>query len=159
MIRRIGVLTLVLAGFNACRGEDALVRSNVDTAAFDGEYALDAEASFVNARRANEAVADAARRAQGVAVLAMLAERYANFRVRDGVIRSGTKLVQEFSLKEARIEVGILRGKAVWHEDVGDPGDMSDVAVMLRLEGDVLEFSMMNEAGEPDEIVKLRKKR
>ena len=56
------------------------------------------------------------------------------------MIRSGTRPVQEFSLTEATAEGDTLRGKAVWHEDVGDPGDSSEVLVMLRLTGESLEL-------------------
>jgi hypothetical protein len=75
------------------------------------------------------------------------------------MIRSGTRLVQEFSLTEATVEGDTLRGKAVWHEDVGDPGDSSEVLVRLRLKGESLEFSMLNEQGEPDDVVVLARKR
>jgi hypothetical protein len=48
-------------------------------------------------------------------------------------------------------------GDAIWHEDIHDPGDMTEVTVELRREGDLLYFSF--NADEPlpaDTIVLVR---
>jgi hypothetical protein len=103
--------------------------------------------------------ADPARRRETEMLLQAMADQYANFRIRHGVIRSGTRPVQEFSLTEATIDGGTLRGKAVWHEDVGDPGDSSEVAVMLRLTDESLEFSVLDGQGEPDDRVVFNRRR
>ena len=158
-MRARSIPVLVVAALAACRGGDALVHSSVDTAAFDGEYVLDADRSFEKMRRDNAAAPDPARRARGEALLRIFAERFANFRIHRGVIRSGTRLVQEFSLKQATVEGPVLRATAVWHEDVADPGDMNDVGVVLRRDGDVLEFSLLGDGGEVEQTVYLTRKR
>jgi hypothetical protein len=146
-----------MAALAGCRS-DNLIPSAADTTPFDGEYILKPDASFKKLRQKLETETDPKCRAQGEAVLAMMASQYANFRIRHGVIRSGAQLVQEFSLREAKIEGGTLRGKAVWHEDIGDPGDNSEVGVQLRLTGDVLQFSILNETGQQEDVVELIKK-
>jgi len=140
----------VFAAFTmACKGPGAeLVPSSVDTSAFDGDYTLKPESSFRSIRQKVESEKDVERRKQGESLLQMFAEQYANFRIRNGVIRSGTRLVQEFSLLDAKVEGNTLRGKALWHEDVADPGDSSEVHVMLRLNGNMLEFAVLDKPGQ-----------
>lgn len=124
---------LAVAGLVAC-ARDALVPSPVETPDLDGAYALVLEESFRSTRRQLSAEVDDARRRQGEELLRRLADGYADFRIGHGVIRSGTLPVQEFSLQEARVEGDTLRGRAIWHEDAGDPGDSREVELILRRE-------------------------
>jgi hypothetical protein len=135
----------------------ALVPSRVDTAAFDGRYALLAEPSFAALRDKARTEQDPKRRLTLETLLQWQAEQYGDFRIHRGVIRSGTRLVQEFSLTHADVQGNTLRGKALWHEDVGDPGDATEVPVSLRLQGDTLEFAMQGDDGQPGDTVYLKK--
>ena len=61
-------------------------------------------------------------------------------------------MIQSFVLTRAEIEGNVLEGRALWHEDVYDPGDCAMVNVRLELEGDTLRFWHYveeEEAGEP----------
>jgi len=127
----------------------AVIPSPVDTARFDGTYDLIVERSFPASRERLEDEADPDRRRLERRNLDSMISQYRNFRVDHGVIRSGVGLVQELSLLHATVEGDVLRGEALWHEDIGDPGDMSGVPVVLRLTGDTLEFAMLDDAGEP----------
>jgi hypothetical protein len=142
------LLTVCAALAVACKGpEAALVPSKMDTAAFDGDYTLKPEASFPSLRRRVEGEKDTMRRKLGESMVKLMVDQYANFRIRRGVIRSGTRVVQEFSLLDGKVEGNLLRGKALWHEDVADPGDSSEVPVALRLSGNELEFAVLDDQG------------
>lgn len=133
--------------------QSAVVRSNVDTSKFDGAYTLDRQASFARFSRSAQAEADPTRRQQGEAVRQMMLDRFEDLRVRAGVIQAGKGLVQEFSLVEATLEGDTLRGQAVWHEDIGDPGDSSEIGIKLRLTGSTLEFATFESPGQPDDLL------
>ena len=91
-------------------------------------------------------------------MLQLMVGQYANFRIEKGVIRSGAQVVQEFSLLDATVEGNLLRGKALWHEDVADRGDSSEVHVMLRLSGNEVEFTVLDEQGQSaDPVVLVRR--
>ena len=122
--------------------------SSVDTSAFDGDYTLKPEASFRSLRERLENEKDTSRRKLGESMLQLMVGQYANFRIRKGVIRSGARVVQEFSLLNAKVEGNVLRGKALWHEDVADPGDSSEVHIILRLSGNEVEFAVLDEQGQ-----------
>jgi hypothetical protein len=131
---------LIIAAGCGCNSTP-LVPSTVDTSLFDGEYTLDAEASFRTLHGEIEKAQDDNDKRRLEFILAMSIKQYDNFRIANGVIRSGAfPLTQEFSLISVTTKNGVLRGKAVWHEDVGDPGDESTVFITLKLDGDVLEF-------------------
>ena len=134
------VMLMAIAGCG-CSSSKPLVPSTVDTSTFDGEYALDAASSFKSLYDDIENTQEDSDRKRLEFILTMSIKQYDNFRVANGVIRSGTfPLTQEFSLISATTENDVLRGKAVWHEDAGDPGDESTISITLKLDGDVLEF-------------------
>lgn len=145
-------------GFLSLPSGDALVPSVVDTSLFDGEYSLLAETSFGKMRAARDAEADPVRRQQLDLLLNRAIEQYSHFRVKRGVIRSGTRLIQELSLRQGSLEGDTLRGTALWHEDVGDPGDAAEVPILLRLQGDSLEFAMLDEMGNAGDPVVLTRR-
>jgi hypothetical protein len=126
---------LILVAFAGCgRSSTPLVPSTVDTSAFDGEYTLDAEASFRTLFDEIENAQDDNDKRRVELILAMSSKQYENFRIANGVIRSGVfPLTQEFSLISATTHSGVLQGRAVWHEDIGDPGDASTIFITLGL--------------------------
>jgi hypothetical protein len=135
-----------------------VVPPGADTAAFDGQYKLLSSKSFQAMRAQVEAETDPGRKAAGTQLLEMMAARYANFRISQGVIRSGGSLVQEFSIQRATVVGNTLRGTAIWHEDVGDPGDSSEEPVWLRLQGNQLAFVYGEEvASEPTDPIVLER--
>ena len=85
-------------------------------------------------------------------------ERFENFRIQGGIITSGKQVVQEFRLTSAERKGAQLQGKAIWHEDVHDPGDCCLVNVRLKLENGVLQFSYFPEGEETGSPVVLRRK-
>ena len=81
-----------------------------------------------------------------------------NFEIGPDRIRSGTVLVQEFCLSrliESTPER--LRAEAVWHEDIGDPGDASIVELRLTRDGDTVRL-FISDDGEEAELAVLRKR-
>lgn len=135
----------------------AVVPSSVDTSPFDGTYSLLEDRSFQKARDRVLGEPDPQRRVNAQKLLAWQAEQYKNFNVRRGVIRSGVVLVQEFSLRDATLDGKMLSGRALWHEDIHDPGDASEERIAMKLEGDVLEFAMLDEKGVALEPVFLKR--
>ena len=131
---------------------DALFSPPIATPAYDGEYVLDAEQSFGGLDGQGGPNADSA------ALVNMLAERYDDFTVDHGVIRSGKGLRQEFRIVSGDMVGDTLVGRAVWHEDVDDPGDCCVVNVCLRLTGDVLELWFFDEGGEQGKPVVLKRR-
>ncbi|GJM25448.1 MAG: hypothetical protein DHS20C16_18630 [Phycisphaerae bacterium] len=135
-----------------------MLRSSIDTAQFDGRYRLVPEESFQTYRnQLADAEANLAKQiAEGKPhdrqlalsiqdlkdLIQSASEQHSGFIIHDGVIHSGTLLVQEFSLRRAEIVGDTLTGSARWHEDVLDPGDVHDIEVRLILKGDRLEFSL-----------------
>jgi hypothetical protein len=142
MTRATGLFAVAM--LVACRpgSRDAVVPSAVDTHEFDGRYSLVVEESFAEFRKQVEAEPDPSRRATGENLLRMLADNWADLRVDHGVLHSGRVLVQELSFVSATRSGDRIAGTAVWHEDVHDPGDMSNVEVELRQNGDRLELRM-----------------
>lgn len=127
-------IVFILLAFFACNnGSEALIPSKIDTTPFDGEYRLLAESSFHRLREKLKNTNEETLRGNLEYLLRMQEEQYANFTIKKGIIRSGTRLIQEFSLTSASIEGNILRGKAVWHEDIHDPGDCHELLVTLLL--------------------------
>ena len=129
----------------------------VKTPGFDGEYELDAERSFghlhsVFPQESNE------KKREFQQILTMMAEQFENFQIKNGVIRAGKNVIQEFRISSATISDGVLDGKALWHEDVYDPGDCCMMRVRLELNGNELEFSFSGEDQEPSDIIFLHKK-
>jgi hypothetical protein len=140
----------------ACGRRDALVPSDVDTSVFDGRYRLKSDASFRRIRAQIAGATDAKARENLERILARQLEQYASFRIHHGVIRSGGgPLVQEFSLITASIQGKVLQGRAEWHEDVQDPGDSTQIPILMRLQGRELEFVQMDAEGRSYDAVVL----
>jgi len=122
-------------------GEQALVNgavpSNMKTPQFDGFYSLQ-ESSLDYLEK------DFLRQSY--------IRQYTNFRIHNGLIHSGTELVQEFSIQTGTFKDNVFTGKAMWHEDIHDPGDVFEVHIRLELNGKNLKFSFgndQNQLGEP----------
>ena len=128
----------------------------IPTPTLDGSYVLDYESSFGDLR-ARLAEAQPAEREILERLLAAAKDQLHNFRIDHGVITSGKLLIQEFRLISATTENGTLIGKAIWHEDIYDPGDCSSVNVRLNLEGDILKFYYSPDGDEPGEPIILRR--
>ena len=146
------------AAVTACTaGSAALIPSSVDTSRFDGRYELVADESFGKMRQSVESEPDGSRRQLGHELMGHMKSQYANFHVSHGVIRCGTALVQEFSLLPGTLTGNTWRGKAMFHEDIEDPGDVNEVELQLSVDGDRLEFSFVNEDGTLEDPVVLRR--
>jgi hypothetical protein len=126
------------------------------TGPFDGRYELVVEESFKSLHD-EIAAAEGERKELLERILQREIEQFSAFWIRDGVITSGKVLVQEFRLASATITDGTLVGRAIWHEDVHDPGDCCVVGVRLELDGDTLRFSLFDPGEEPDPPVVLRR--
>jgi hypothetical protein len=158
MIRRLIVQVGFIVLIPACAAGDApLVVSTVDTSLIDGQYLL-AEAASITALRIDieRAEDQEVRRALEAMMLSEIS-RYSDFSIENGVVRSGKSIIQEFSLISGTHEGNVLIGKAIWHEDIRDPGDMVEVFVELSIEGDLLYFTYYESEAEPaDTIVLIR---
>jgi hypothetical protein len=127
----------------------------IATPVFDGDYILDSERSFADIR-GRLAQAAPGKEETLRQILAMSQERFQDFRIKHGVITSGKHIIQEFRVTSATSDGGHLQGKAIWHEDLHDPGDCCFVKVHLKLEDGILEFSYSPEDEEPDSPIVLR---
>jgi len=164
----IGVLIVILLGINYLPDiwrsrhlpsdfpEIAQYSNPIATPAFDGSYVLDAEKSFADLR-ARLAQAEPGKEETLRRVLAMAEDQFQNFRINHGVITSGKQLIQEFRLTSATTDHGQIQGKAIWHEDIHDPGDCCAINVRLVLEKDVLKFSYFLDGEESGQPIVLRK--
>lgn len=124
-----------------------------ETSQFDGDYVLDMEATQ-QARPGAESENDAK-------LAALLQQMYSPLSIRGGVIRYGRTIIGEFRLLESTIEGNELKGEAIWHEDVHDPGDMTRIKVMLRIKGERLEFTYYEDQdpeGERDHLIYRRQR-
>lgn len=143
--------------------DDAVISSNVVTPDLDGSYVLDESSSFRRFREhlANET--DPERRRAWESILARFIAMNSNLRIAHGVIRSGSPtvkeypLVQEFSLKDARREDNLLHATATHHEDIDDPGDMQDVELTIRKDGDRLLLIVHTDTTRADTLYFVRK--
>ncbi len=129
-----------------------LVPSTQDTSLFDGEYFLLSDSSFGTLTSRVAQAGDQSTRDALEFLLASQIDQYSNFTISQGVIRSGSSLVQEFSIIDATIQDNTLKGRAIWHEDVSDPGDEGEVWIELTLDGDILYFHFYetaNDRGDP----------
>jgi hypothetical protein len=164
----IGVLILILLGASylpslwlsrhapADFPERGPYASLIATPLFDGSYTLDPET--LSSLREHLADMEGAKPERVERLVAMTQEQFQNFRIRHGVITSGTKLVQEFRLISGTNEIGQFQGRAIWHEDIRDSGDCALVNVCLRLEGEVLRFCYYPDGEPPGDPVILRRK-
>ncbi|MBX3358815.1 MAG: hypothetical protein KF745_10325 [Phycisphaeraceae bacterium] len=132
-----------LAGCDPGYGDPT--RSPIATPTFDGRYQLIAEESFQALRADLAAEPDPDRQVLLRQILEGNEDAFADFRITHGVITFGREITQSFALRSATIEDGELRGEAIWHEDIHDPGDMSLEPIRLRLKGDRLEFQLGDE--------------
>lgn len=136
-------------------------RSSIATPAFDGRYDLISKESFRHTRHELAKTTDPRRRKLLESILTDNEASFADFRINHGVITCGHLPTQSVELQNADISKGELRGKAIWHEDIHDPGDMSVVPLRLKLEGNRLEFRLGGEATGSDQnfdTVVLRKR-
>jgi hypothetical protein len=154
---RLLMLAAVLGALGCGRSDDTLIPSDVATPELDGRYTLDDSASFEGFRKRVVAEQDPKRRDALEKILAFLKSAYSDFRISHGVIRSGSGLVQEFSLKNARREGNRLRGTATHHEDVHDPGDMQDFELMIQTDGNRLLFVVLADSAHNDTLYFTRK--
>jgi hypothetical protein len=116
-------------------------------AKFVGHYQLDEERSFPKEDDQPDATAE--QRAAAEEFRALSAERFVDLVVDTDRIRSGKSPVQEFCFVEVRTETDrVFDAAALWHEDVGDPGDASIVYVRFERSGDEARFNMYGEAKE-----------
>lgn len=158
MKRHFVIHVALIIIFTACTAGDApLVESTIDTSLFNGSYLLAEAASFSPLMNEIDETEDHERRQALEAILSIEISRYSDFSIENGVIRSGTSIVQEFSLTSGKIEGNVLKGRAIWHEYVLDPGDMVEVFVELSIEEDILYFKYYESNAEPvDTIVLIR---
>ncbi len=151
-------MCVALTVLSACDADPHALRpSRVATPQFDGEYALIPEQSFADLRAWVAAEPDAERRKGRGVLLGLALDLHDNLTIRRGVLRSGAVLVQEFSLKSARLDGDTLTGVAVWHEDIEDPGDASDIGIRLTRRGDLLELVLIGEDGGSEDIISYRR--
>lgn len=150
----IAAITLVACG---TKEEELVLPSPVDTTPFDGRYELIPEQSFKYLHKAVADATDTQSKQNNQWLLDHYIDYYTNFAISHGVIRSGSLLVQEFSLIEATLEGTTLHGSAMWHEDVYDPGDCAEVPISLTLTGNRLEFVLGDTAGEANDPVTLKR--
>lgn len=117
--------------------------------AFDGEYRLDTAATRA---RIAAGLPEPMRGQREVVdnMLKLEVERFHDFHIRNGVINAGRKLRQRFNLIRGEVTNGVLRGQALWHEDIHDPGDRSNIELELRLEGDKLRFVLDPDESSPE---------
>lgn len=135
------------------------VPSKISTAQFDGNYDLVPEESpsIAKIQTKLDATTHPKKRENLETLLNLMIEENKVLRIQSGIIRLGTTLQQEFSLQNGKITASVFQGKAVWHEDIGDPGDSSVVTVRLHLQNERLEFSFYDETNEPFEPLVFRK--
>ncbi len=139
--RRILLLFVIPFLSPGCiRGPAPLVPSPVDTSIFDGSYELVPESSFASVQDGIERSSEESERKAFERILSSNIDQFSNFSIDHGVIRSGSFIVQEFSLISAERSENRLLGRAIWHEDVGDPGDMNEVTIEMRRQGNTLSF-------------------
>ena len=121
---------------------------------FDGRYILRAEESFRDTYAEPEG-ADASERARLRRVRKIVTDQFASFVIKEGVISSGNQIVQEFRLTSGAIDGNTLTGRALWHEDIRDPGDCDVVNVKLELDGKTLRFYWFPDGDQPGSPVVL----
>lgn len=132
----------------------------VDMGIFNGRYKADDKKIFSEYYAQLETLEGEEKRNM-MMLIEFSKARFENFRIADGEIRSGKELIQSFVLTKAEIEDNVLEGRALWHEDIYDPGDCAMVNVRLELEGDTLRFLYYvedEEAGEPIILQKVNEK-
>lgn len=145
----------------ACTANGApLIESTVDTSLFDGNYTLVEADTFTSLIDQIERTEDQERRIALEAILRSEIDRYSHFVIKNGVIRSGKSIIQEFSLISGTLGEYFFNGVAVWHEDIQDPGDMVEVNVELSIEDDLFYFTYHeSEIQTADVIVLIRDSR
>ena len=109
-----------------------VVPSTVETGRFDGTYVLKPDEKFNSLLREIEKTEDTRDKTELQAIVDLRQSLYGTLRIHDGILSLGQTLPQEFSLRSADINGEILTGKAIYHEDIYDPGD--SFVVYLRLE-------------------------
>ena len=156
--KRCVIFFFIIITLTSCTPGDApIVESTVDTSLFDGNYLLAEVASFDPLMDEIERTEDDERRKALEEILSSEIARYSDFSIEHGIIRSGRSIIEEFSLISGVTEGNSFSGKAIWHEDVQDPGDSIEVFVELSIEDDILHFTYgESEAECSDSIVLIR---
>jgi len=132
-------LPVMLKAFKRCGAV------NVDSR-FVGRYAVDASRSF-QGPAFDRPDADAKKKEMAAWFVKRMTDQYSNFVVETDRIRSGIHQIQEFCFIDVRSETGrTFDAVAVWHEDVGDPGDASLIRVRFERDGSEATFHSYAEA-------------
>ena len=128
----------------------------VDTGIFNGEYKANHEKSFPTLYRELEEL-EGEERINMMMRIQFSKRMLVNFRIADGEVRSGAMPTQSFVITKAQINDNVLQGRALWHEDIHDPGDCAMVNVRLELVGETLRFWYYTEDEDPGEPVVLER--
>ena len=112
-------------------------RASAPAGPFDGVYVLDQE-PLSPGDDADELVS-------------LTETMFSPLTVRGDTIRYGSLIVGEFALLDPVVSGDVLESNALWHEDVHDPGDMTEVRVTLRREGEKLHLSIVD-VEDPDNL-------
>ena len=131
--------------------------SPIATPMFDGSYALLPKESFSEFR--NYEAKTPQQLIAAKKLLAFYENQYRNFKIKHGIITCGKLLVQEFRITSATQKNGLLTGKAIFHEDIHDPGDCFTIAVQLKLEKDKLFFYFYELNGKPGKPIVFRRQK
>ena len=112
-------------------------RAPAETGPFDGVYVLDQE-PFPPSDDPDELVS-------------LTETMFSPLTVRGDTIRYGSLIVGEFALVDPVVSGDVLESTALWHEDIHDPGDMTEVRVTLRREGEELHLTVVD-IEDPDNL-------
>ena len=119
--------------FATSRSQDGVVvPSSVDTGNFNGVYELDESSALADIFTEIENTEDENEESNLRAILDFETMYFKKLHIHDGVLTFGEMPLQEFSMLNGQIDDSLLTGKAVWHEDIYDPGDCSQVYVRLE---------------------------
>jgi hypothetical protein len=119
-------------------------RASAPAGPFDGVYVLEREP---------HAAADDADE-----LVSLTHTMFSPLTVRGDTIRYGSLIVGEFALLDPVVTGDVLESTALWHEDIHDPGDMTEVRLTLRREGEKLHLSIVDE-DESEAVMVYRRKR
>jgi hypothetical protein len=79
--------------------------------------------------------------------------------VRGDTIRYGSLIVGEFALLDPVVTGDVLESAALWHHDIHDPGDMTEVRVTLRRDGERLHLTIVDAEDDLPVTMVYRRKR
>lgn len=122
----------------------------VATPEFDGTYKLVPEESFKDIYKG---ITCPEQLAASKKLLEFYRKQFNKLNIAKGVITCGEVLIQEYRITEASVNNGVLNGKAIFHEDIHDPGDCCVIGVQLELKDNTLKFRVHAVGGKPGEPV------